>query len=101
MRFFTPFDFIRPALEASKIMRDAQVVIGLRVAGMAGFWPMGKAETDRMVSEKLHAGVDSVHAAMRSAIAGGNLPDVAMAAMRPVGHKTQANKRRLSRKALL
>lgn len=98
MRYFTVFDFIRPAIEASKIMADAQVVIGLRVAGMAGFWPMGQAETDRMVAEKMSAGLDAAGAAMRSAMAGGSLPDVALAAMRPVRSKTKSNVRRLSRK---
>ena len=99
MRHFTIFDFIRPALAATKIMAEAQVVIGLRVSGMAGFWPMGQAETDRMVAEKMQAGVDAAGAVMRSAIAGGNLPDMAMAALQPVGRKTKANVRRLSRKA--
>lgn len=98
MKFFTVFDFIRPAMEASKIMAEAQVVIGLRVAGMAGFWPMGRAENDRMVSEKMVASVDVAGAVMRSAMAGGSLPDIAIAAMRPVRGKTKSNVRRLSRK---
>lgn len=99
MRYFSVLDFMRPAIEASKIMADAQVVIGLRVAGMAGFWPMEQAETDRMISEKLIAGVDAAGAAMKSALSGGSPSDVAMAAMRPLRHKTKANARRLSRKA--
>ncbi len=98
MRFYTVFDFIQPAMAASKIMAEAQVVIGLRVAGMAGMWPMGQAENDRMLAEKLQAGADAATAVMRSAIAGGSLPDMALAAMRPVGRKTKANLRRLSRK---
>ncbi len=98
MRFYTVFDFIHPAMAASKIMAEAQVVIGLRVAGMAGMWPMGQAENDRMLAEKLQAGADAATAVMRSAIAGGSLPDMALAAMRPVGRKTKANLRRLSRK---
>ena len=100
MKYFTVFDLIRPAITASRIMADAQVVIGLRVAGMAGFWPMGQAETDRMVSEKLAASVEAIGAAMRSAMAGGTAADVAMAAMRPVRRKTKSNVRRLSRTAL-
>jgi len=101
MRFYTVFDFVRPAMAASKIMVEAQVVIGLRVAGMAGFWPMGQGETDRMVSEKVQASKDAAQALIRSAIAGGSLPDMAMAVMRPVGHVTKANARRLRRKARL
>lgn len=98
MKYFSVFDLIRPAMEASKIMADAQVVIGLRVAGMAGFWPMGRAEKHLMVAEKMSAGADAAGAVMRSAMAGGSLPDMAMAAMRPVRSKTKSNVRRLSRK---
>jgi hypothetical protein len=99
MRFFTPFDFLRPALEASQIMAESHLVIGLRVAGMAGFWPMGQAETNRMMSEKLTASIDSAGAAMKSGMAGDSLPDLAMAAMKPYRHKTKSNARRLTRKA--
>jgi hypothetical protein len=99
MRFFDPFNLMRPAMEASSIMAESQLVIGLRVAGMAGFWPMGKAETNRMVSEKMAAGVDSAQAMLRSGMAGGSLSDMAMAAMKPVRQKTKSNARRLTRKA--
>ena len=99
MRFLTPFDFLRPALEASQIMADSQLVIGLRLAGMAGFWPMGQAETERMVSEKLAAGIDAAGAALKSGMAGDALPDIAMAALKPYRHKTKSNARRLLRKS--
>lgn len=99
MRFLTPFDFIRPALEAAQIMAESHLVIGLRLAGMAGLWPMGQAETNRMVSEKLTTGMDAAGAAMKSGMAGDSLPDMAMAAMKPYRHKTKSNARRLSRKA--
>jgi hypothetical protein len=99
MRFFDPFNLMRPAMEATSIMAESNVVIGLRVAGMAGFWPMGQAETTRMVSEKMAAGVDSAHAMLKSGMAGGSLSDMAMAAMKPVRQKTKSNARRLTRKA--
>ena len=99
MRFMTVFDYIGPVMAAGKIMAEAHVVIVLRVAGMAGFWPMAQAKTDRMVSEEMHAGVDPAQAMMRSANDGGNLPDMAMAAMRPGGHKTKTNLRQPSKKA--
>lgn len=99
MRLLSPFDFLRPAMEASQIMAESQMVIGLRLAGMAGFWPMGPAETNRMVSEKFAAGIDSAGAALKSGMAGDSLPDMAMAAMKPYRHKTKSNARRLTRKA--
>lgn len=47
MKFFTVFDFIRPAMEASKIMAEAQVVIGLRVAGRERLDGVGKEGRQR------------------------------------------------------
>ena len=98
MKFMTPFDFMVPVLEASRIMAESQMVIGMRLAGMAGLWPMAQSETNRMMSEKLSAGLDSAHAALRSGMAGGSISDVAMAAMKPVRAKTRANAKRLQRK---
>ncbi|MDB5664218.1 hypothetical protein [Cypionkella sp.] len=98
MRVMTPFDFMAPALEASRIMMESQTVIGLRLAGMAGFWPMAASETDLMLAEKLSAGMDSAQAALRIGMAGGNLSEVAMAAMKPVRATTRANAKRLQRK---
>ena len=97
MKLMTPFDFMAPALEASHIMAESQMVIGMRLAGMAGLWPMAKSETERMLAEKLSAGMDSAHAALRSGMAGGNISEMAMAAMKPVRAKTRANAKRLQR----
>jgi len=63
-RYKTPFDAMRPALEVSRMLIEAQQVIALRLAGMAGFWPMGQAETSRMVEEKLEAMGERVSAAV-------------------------------------
>ena len=98
MKLMFPFDFLAPALEAVQIMVESQMVIGMRLAGMAGLWPMAKSETDRMLAEKLSAGMDSAHAALRSGMAGGNISEMAMAAMQPVRAKTRANAKRLRRK---
>ena len=97
MKLMTPFDFMAPALEASHIMAESQMVIGMRLAGMAGLWPMAETETERMLAEKLSAGMDSAHAALRSGMAGGNISEMAMAAMKPVRAKTRANAKRLQR----
>lgn len=97
MRLFDPFNMMRPALEAATILAESNVVIGLRVTGMMGLWPMAPAETSRMMTEKLQAGVDSGHAALWAGMAGGSLSHVAMAAMAPVRHKTRSNAKRLQR----
>lgn len=94
-----PFDILRASIEATRIMAESQLVIGLRLAGMAGFWPMGQAETGRMLSEKIAAGQLAGQAALRAGMAGGSLPQIALAAMQPVGRRTRANARRLTKKA--
>ncbi len=93
-----PFAYWQATLEAGQIMAESQTVIGVRLAGMAGFWPMGQAESSRMVSEKMEAAAQSHHAAVQAAMAGCSLPEIARAAMKPVGKRTKANLRRLSRK---
>lgn len=98
MKLMMPMDFMAPALEASRILAESQWVIGMRLAGMAGLWPMARSEPERMLVEKLSAGVESAHAALRTGMAGGSLSDVALAAMRPVRVQTRANAVRLQRK---
>lgn len=81
------------------MMVEAQQVIALRVAGMAGVWQMRPDETQRMVNEKTFAGQDSMAAAVRVGMAGGTPGDVAMAAMKPLRKRTSANAARLQRQA--
>jgi hypothetical protein len=100
MSHSNPFDFMRPMLEASRILTESQTVIGLRLSGMAGFWPMEQAETGKMVMEKLQASVASAGAMMQAGMAGKGLNDIAMAAMKPVRRQTRVNARRLTRKSL-
>ncbi len=97
MKLMTPMDFMAPALEASRILAESQMVIGMRLAGMAGLWPMARSETERMLAEKLSAGLAATQAALQTGMAGGSLSDVAMAAMRPVRAQTRANAMRLQR----
>lgn len=93
-----PFDILRASVEATRIAAESQVVIGLRLAGLAGFWPMGQAEAGRMLSEKVTASLQAGEAALRTGLAGGSLPQIALAAMHPVGRKTRANAHRLTRR---
>jgi len=93
-----PFDIWRASVEATRIATESQVVIGLRLAGLAGFWPMGQAEAGRMLSEKVAASLQAGEAALRTGLAGGSLPQIALAAMHPVGRRTSANARRLTRR---
>lgn len=94
-----PYDYWRMVLKASQIMTESQTVIALRLSGMARFWPMGDAEGQRMMDEKLDAATQAGHAALRVGMTGGSLTDVAMAAMQPVAKRTKANVKRLTAEA--
>ena len=98
-RLFSPFDLMRPAVEASKMMVEAQQVIVLRMAGMAGVWSMGPAETQRMVDEKVAAMTESAQAVFAAGMAGKSAGAVAMAGIRPLRRRTRANAARLGKKA--
>ncbi len=96
---FNPFNAMRPAMEASRMMIEAQQVIALRMAGMAGIWSMGPAENQRMVDEKVEAMTESVRAVFVAGMAGKSASSVAMAGIRPLRRRTKANAIRLTKKA--
>ena len=96
---FNPFDLMRPAIEASKMMVEAQQVIALRMAGMAGIWSMGPHENQRMIDEKVEAMTESAKAVIAAGMVGKSAGAVAMAGIRPLRRRTKANASRLSKKA--
>ena len=96
---FNPFDLMRPAIEASKMMVEAQQVIALRMAGMAGIWSMGPHENQRMIDEKVEAMTESGKAVITAGMAGKSAGAVATAGIRPLRRRTRANASRLSKKA--
>lgn len=95
MRFYDPFDLMRPSLEMAAMAREAQVVIGLRLAGFAGLWPMAPGEAEQMLAEKLQAAHGARHAALHAALAGAGASEIAMAALAPLRQRTRANAQRL------
>ena len=95
----TPHGYWRIVLQASQILTESHTVIALRLSGMAGLWPMAEVENQRMISEKLTAATQATHAAIRTGASGGSLSDIAMAAMKPVGRRTKANAKRLTKAA--
>jgi len=96
-RFSTPFHLARPMLESARMLVEAQQVIALHLAGIAGIWPISRAETKRMVDEKTAAKTESAQAVLTASPAGKSPGDVAMAAIRPLRRRTRANARRLTR----
>jgi len=96
-RMMTAKQAMRLAMQSALMMAEAQRVIVLRMAGMAGAWNVTAAEDKRMVAEKAEAAVASGQAMLRAAMAGGSAGAVALAGLKPVRAKTRANASRLTR----
>lgn len=96
-KFISPFDFVRPASEMTRVMMESQMVIAMRLWGMAGGWPMTSSEQTRMVTEKMAAAQASGIAVAKAVVAGAAPDKIAMAALKPVRRRTTANVKRLSR----
>lgn len=79
------------------MMAEAQAVIGMRLFGMMGLWPVSSEENSRMISEKFAAIQEGQAAAVKAALQGGDATKVMEAAMRPVRRRTKANVKRLSK----
>ena len=82
---------------SARMLAEAQIVIGLRLAGMMFPGPKSDSELKRMTSEKLpafiRAGGDAATAMML-----GQSPDrIAAAALKPIAQRTRSNVRRLSK----
>jgi hypothetical protein len=80
------------------MMAEAQMVIGMRMLGMAGLWRVTPGENARMVSEKLAAAQDSTLAATRAVLAGKSPAVIADHALKPIRRRTSANAKRLTRR---
>lgn len=84
-------------LDLWRVSVEAQMIIGMRMAGMAGMWTLAPGETTRMVLEKQDAFSKGFAQAGASAM-GGQRPDQIMqAALQPVKRRTSTNSRRLCR----
>jgi hypothetical protein len=94
-----PFDFLRPSMLMGQMMLESQIVISLRLMGMAGVLPVADGEHRRMVDEKTSAMQEAGFAASRAFLTGAAMPAIAMAAMAPVRRRTKANVRRLMKPA--
>lgn len=91
----SPFALWKSGLDACRMLAEAQTVVGLRMAGMAGLWTLAPGETTRMVSEKQQAFAESALALTAAAMAGERPERLLDAAVRPLGRRTRANARRL------
>jgi hypothetical protein len=96
----TPTDIITLWTEATLMTLEAQMIIAMRLGGMAGFWNVTKTENNLMSTEKLAAAQASAFAAAAAMMFGANPAGVALAALKPVRRKTKANVRRLGKRGL-
>lgn len=77
---------------------EAQLVIGMRVAGMMGLANQPVTEPLRMVAEKQHAATEAMQALIVGAARGDSPDTLFSAAMTPYSRRTRANTRRLARR---
>lgn len=75
---------------------EANMVIGLRMAGMMGLMAQAPGEPFRMVAEKQAALSESVMAMASAGMRGHSAERMLSAGLRPYGRRTRANSRRLS-----
>jgi len=94
----TVADLWAAPVQISAMMAEAQMVVAMRILGMAGFWAVTPNETHRMFAEKQSAFATSMKAATR-ALAAGKRPDEVMSdALRPIRRRTRSNLSRLAKR---
>ncbi len=94
----TPAQMISLSLKTGMMLMEAQMVIGMRLMGMAGFWRVLPSENTRMSSEKVSAISQSAVAASTAMLAGRSPVKIAEAALKPVARTTKSNVKRLARR---
>ena len=87
------------SMDAWALTLEASTVIGLRALTLAAGGPAAAAETDRMVREKVEAGL-ALQAKALSGGLGTTAPTVAASTISHYRRTVRANRRRLSRKAV-
>ena len=90
-----PLALIALQTQAATLMLETQVVMTLRILGMAGILPSSKGENDRMVSEKGPAMIKAMTAGTAAAMAGKRPDQIMSAALAPLSSKVHSNRVRL------
>lgn len=92
-----PFGPWRAGIAFWTMMAEAQAVVAIRVLGMWGVIPASPRERRTMVAEKGPAFARAALAAGRAAAEGRPPLAVLEASVRPLGRRTRANVRRLTK----
>jgi hypothetical protein len=88
----------RTWIEATRFAIEAQQVVALRLVRLAGGDMAAAREAQRMVMEKIAAGLTAQIAATTALIAGASLTAVTLSAAQPYRRRVRANHRRLTRR---
>jgi hypothetical protein len=92
----TPAQMIQLSLKTGMILMEAQMVIGMRMMGMAGFWRVHRSENSMMSSEKVAAVSASAMATSKAIMTGKSPSFIADAALKPIARRTKSNVKRLA-----
>lgn len=95
---FNPAEAMRLAMQTTAMLIEAQMVITMRLMGMAGGWRVAPSENTRMVSEKSTAMIAASVAAGRAIASGASPQGVALAALKPIRARIRSNVNRLAKR---
>lgn len=95
--FMDPMSPFYLAMDAARIGLEAQTVIALRLAGMAGLWDTPASEMTRMMTEKPRAAAEAVEAATRAVLRGSTADEAMRAGLAEIGRHTSGNVQRLTK----
>lgn len=94
----TPAQMFSLSLKTGMMLMEAQMVIGMRMLGMAGLWRVAASENSRMTSEKLSAVAQSATATSQAILAGKSPAVIAETALKPIARRTKSNVKRLAQR---
>lgn len=92
----TPAQMISLSMRTGMMLMEAQMVIGMRMMGMAGLWRVPPSETAKMSSEKVAAVSASAMATSKAILTGKSPVVIAEAALKPIARRTSSNVKRLA-----
>lgn len=92
----TPAQMISLSMKTGTMLMEAQMVIGMRMLGMAGLWRVHPSEQARMSSEKVSAVSASAIATSQAILTGKSPALIAEAALKPIARRTRSNVKRLA-----
>lgn len=93
----TPQQILKLNAAYMKLMIDTQMVMTLRVLGIAGAIRSAPDENERMIAEKGPAFTEAMTALTTAALSGSRPDQIIAAGMKPLQRKVSSNKARLSR----